>query len=90
MQPVILSDEQFAMLKRLEAEAKRFDENPVLRSDPEAIEGARKLVDEAHSLKMPEAPIHGVRLYVSMYDIEMGLPEHLRDLDRLGGKGVAQ
>lgn len=82
-QPVVLSDEQFGMMKRFEAETKRFGDNPTLRANPESIEAARKLIEEAHSLKIPDAVIHGLRIYVNMYDIEMDLPEHLRDPSRL-------
>jgi hypothetical protein len=78
-QPVILNDEQFAMLKRLEDATKRFTDEPKLRSQQEAIEAARKLIDEAHKLKMPEAAIHGLRIYVNMFDIETDLEARRKD-----------
>lgn len=84
-QPVHLNEEQWAMLQRLEAATKRFGDQPKLRANAEAIEAARKLIDDAYDLKMPDQAIHGLRIYVNMYDTEMSLPEHLRDPSRLGG-----
>jgi hypothetical protein len=82
---VHLSEEQWAMVQRLEAETKRFIDQPALRASPEAIEPARRLIEQAHMLKVPDIAIHGLRICVNMYDIEMDLPEHLGDLNRLGG-----
>jgi hypothetical protein len=73
-EPIILSDEQFAMLKRLEAETARFTESEALRSNEAAIDLARKLIDEAVALKMPVQAYYGLQIYVNMYDIDKDLP----------------
>ena len=85
--PVFLNDDQAAMLKRLEAATARFRDLPPLRGKGEAIEGARKLIEEASALGMPPVSYTGLQIYVSMYDTEMDLPEHLRDLSRLTDAG---
>lgn len=81
-----VNDDQWAMIERLEKAAQQFTDQPRLRGDPNAIEAARKLIDRAHELKVPDQAIHGLRIYVNMYDTEMDLPEHLRDLSRITGK----
>ena len=80
---VHLNDDQWQMVQRLEATGKQFTDNPRLRANPEAIEAARRLMDQAYEMKVPEVAIENVRIYVNMYDIEMDLPEHLRDPSRL-------
>jgi predicted glycosyltransferase len=84
MQVFIANKEQEAMQERLKATTSRFDDHAPLRANAEAIEAARSLIGEAASLGMPQVSYTGLQIYVSMYDTEMGLPEHLRDLSRLG------
>jgi hypothetical protein len=85
MQVFIANKEQEAMLGRLKAATASFDDNPLLRADEGAIEGARQLIGEAAGLNMPTASYVGLQLYVSNYETEMRLPEHLRDPSRLTG-----
>ncbi len=87
MRAVFLNKDQEAMLERLKAATGSFDDNALLRADEGAIEGARKLIGEAATVGMPEASYVGLQLYVSHFENEMRLPEHLRDPSRLtGGK----
>jgi hypothetical protein len=85
MRAVILNDKQTAMLERLKAATSRFDDHPHLRGSPEAIDAAKELIGEAAGMDMPQISYAGLQLYVSMYENEMRLPEHLRDLSRLTG-----
>jgi hypothetical protein len=73
------------MLERLKAATGQFDNQAALRGNADAIERARKLIEQAAALKMPPASYTGLQIYVSMYDTEMDLPEHLRDPSRLSG-----
>ena len=73
--PIILCDEQYVMLKRLEAETARFTDSPALRRHPDAIDFARKLIGEAVALKMPIQAYHGLQIYVNMYEVDNDLPE---------------
>jgi hypothetical protein len=77
--PVFLNAEQSAMLERLKLADAKFAEHPALRSNADAIGAARKLIEEAHAVGMPEIAYTGLQITVSMYDTEMDLPEHLRD-----------
>jgi hypothetical protein len=75
---VVLNAEQTAMLERLKVADGKFAEHPALRSNADAIETARKLIEEAHAIKMPQVAYTGLQITVSMYDTEMDLPDHLR------------
>ncbi|MEL7755451.1 hypothetical protein AAG601_06640 [Citromicrobium bathyomarinum] len=86
MRAVVLNPEQEAMLRRLKTATAQFDDTPLLRADPNAINGVRELIGEAAAIKMPTASYVGLQLYVSSYDNEMALPEHLRDMSRLSGE----
>lgn len=77
---VILNAEQSAMLDRLKLADAKFAEHPALRGNADAIEAARKLIEEAHSIGMPQVAYTGLQITVSMYDTEMDLPEHLRNI----------
>lgn len=87
MRAVVLNKAQEEMAERLKTAAARFDNRPLLRADENAIEGARKLIGEAVGLGLATPFYLPLQLYVSMYENEMALPEHLRDPLRLtGGK----
>ena len=81
--PVVLNQEQTAMLERLKTSTSQFQNQPALRGDSSAIDAARSLIGEAYELQMPQASYSGLQIYVSMYDTEMDLPERLRNFDRL-------
>lgn len=84
MRAFIANKEQEVMLERLKATTSRFDDHAPLRANADAIEAARNLIGQAATLGMPQVSYAGLQIYVSMYDTEMELPEHLRDLSRLG------
>jgi hypothetical protein len=73
--PIILTDEQFAMLKRLEAETARLNESPALQRHPGVIGAARKLIEEAVTLKMPVQSYFGLQSSVNLYDTDRDLPQ---------------
>ena len=80
---VILNKEQSDMLDRLKEASSQFDKSASLRSNAEAIDSAKSLIAQAHQIGMPSASYVALQIYVSHYDTEMGLPEHLRDTSRL-------
>lgn len=78
MNIVILNDEQLGLIDELKEASRRFSTSPELISSRPAIELARRLVERAYDLKIPEIAIIDVQAYVRMFDNEERLPPHLR------------
>lgn len=65
--PIVLTDEQFAILQRVEAETARLNDNPHLREDSGAMKGAGDLLEEAQALHLPEVALVSLRNWVNLY-----------------------
>ena len=66
--PVALTDEQFAMLRRVEAETARLAENPDLRDDQTAMQMAGNLLKQAQDMNLPEVSLVNLRNWVNLHD----------------------
>ena len=66
--PVALTDEQFAMLRRVEAETARLAENPDLRDDQTAMQMAGNLLKQAQDMNLPEVSLVSLRNWVNLHD----------------------
>lgn len=66
--PVALTDEQFAMLRRVEAETARLAENPDLRDDQTAMQMAGDLLKQAQDMNLPEVSLVSLRNWVNLHD----------------------
>ena len=65
--PIVLTDEQIAILRRVEAETARLNANPRLREDAGAMQAARNLLDQAQEMKLPEVSLVNLRNWVNVY-----------------------
>lgn len=63
-----LTDDQFALVQRIEAHADRLNDNPALRNVPREIEVARKLIEEGAEAGLPEVALVKLRPWVTLYD----------------------
>jgi len=69
------------LVRHVDAETTRINDYAAVRVEAEAIDAARKLIDEAADLDIPTAS------YVANYGKEIELPEDWRDPSRMtGGK----
>ena len=65
--PIVLTDKQFTMLRRVEAETARLTENPRLRADAGEMKAASDLLEEAEDLQLPDVALVGLRNWVNRY-----------------------
>ena len=72
--PIVLSDEQFAMLRRVEAETARLNDNPRLRNDADAMAAAGDLLEDAQALQLPEFTLVNLRNWVNLYGARNNRP----------------
>lgn len=82
MKPVILNEQQTAMLGELEKHCQSFRENESQIGSEAAISIARSVVARAADLKMPQVAMTELQIYINLFDTDKALPEHLRSLGR--------